>query len=213
MTTRSIFQNLLFFTVLFLQPSIFGQVDTVFFNDGKVQGIGTLINGQKNGKWTTYFDTGSIESEGHYKNNKRTGKWIWYHDNGVLCSKEKYKNNKLKIRKSKFWDKKGNPSNVSEIITDPKYPGGMNAFRRMVADNLKYPREAQLKGISGKVFVQFAINKKGELVDAKIIKGVDPYLDNEALRVVKLSGKWTPGTMHGKKLKVKFTFPVIFSLQ
>ncbi|MDR1172313.1 MAG: energy transducer TonB, partial [Bacteroidales bacterium] len=61
-------------------------------------------------------------------------------------------------------------------------------------------------------FVEFTINQKGELVDAKISRGVDPLLDAEALRVIRSSPKWTPGKQRGKTVKVKYTFPVVFKL-
>jgi protein TonB len=60
--------------------------------------------------------------------------------------------------------------------------------------------------------VQFAINSKGEVVDAVILKGVDPALDQEALRVIMSSPKWEPGRQRGKPVKVQFTFPINFVL-
>lgn len=101
------------------------------------------------------------------------------------------------------------------IVEDmPKFEGGdVNTFRNWVQSHLKYPEVAAENGISGKVFVQFAVNSKGEVVDAKVVRGVDPALDQEALRVVNSSPKWTPGKQRGKPVKVQFTFPIVFVLQ
>jgi protein TonB len=104
---------------------------------------------------------------------------------------------------------------VFVIVEDmPKFKGGdMNEFRSWVFKNLRYPEIAQENGISGRVFVQFAVNSKGEVVDAVVVRGVDPALDKEALRVIKSSPKWQPGKQRGRPVKVQFTFPVVFVLQ
>jgi protein TonB len=95
----------------------------------------------------------------------------------------------------------------------PSFQGkGQEGFREWIARNLKYPESAAKKGIGGRVFVQFAINSKGEVVDAVILKGVDPALDQEALRVIMSSPKWEPGRQRGKPVKVQFTFPINFVL-
>lgn len=97
----------------------------------------------------------------------------------------------------------------------PKFNGG-NAnieFSRYIMKNLKYPEIAAENGVSGRVIVQFDIDKEGNLVDALIYKGVDPALDAEALRVVNTSPRWTPGMQGIKKMKVRFVFPIMFVLQ
>jgi TonB family protein len=101
------------------------------------------------------------------------------------------------------------------IVEDmPKFQGGdQNEFRRYVQENLQYPDSAVAKGISGKVFVQFVVNSRGKVVNTKIVRGVDPYLDNEALRVINSSPLWEPGTQRGRPVSVQFTFPVVFVLQ
>jgi protein TonB len=101
------------------------------------------------------------------------------------------------------------------IVEDmPKFQGGdQNTFRAWIQSNLKYPEIAAENGISGKVFVNFVVNKNGDVVDAKVVRGVDPSLDQEALRVVRSSPKWTPGKQRGKPVKVQFTFPIVFVLQ
>jgi protein TonB len=85
-------------------------------------------------------------------------------------------------------------------------------FKSYLSENLRYPEIAAENGISGKVFVKFAVNSKGKVVDVVILRGVDPSLDKEAIRVVKSSPMWTPGKQRGKEVKVQFTFPVYFVL-
>jgi protein TonB len=101
------------------------------------------------------------------------------------------------------------------IVEDmPSFQGkGQEGFREWIAQNLRYPEIAAENGISGKVYVQFAVNSKGQVVDAVVVRGVDPALDKEAIRVVMSSPKWTPGRQRGKPVKVQFTFPINFVLQ
>jgi protein TonB len=91
--------------------------------------------------------------------------------------------------------------------------GGEDAFREWIAKNLRYPEIAADNGISGRVYVQFAVNSKGEVCDAVVVRGVDPALDKEALRVVLSSPRWEPGRQRGRPVKVQFTFPINFILQ
>ena len=105
---------------------------------------------------------------------------------------------------------------VFYIVEDmPTFNGGDPAteFRKYIAQNLQYPEIAAENGVSGRVIVQFAVNKFGKVVDAKIVRSVDSALDKEAVRVVISSPKWTPGKQRGKAVKVLFTFPINFVLQ
>jgi periplasmic protein TonB len=101
------------------------------------------------------------------------------------------------------------------IVEDmPSFQGkGQEGFREWIAQNLRYPEIAAENGISGKVYVQFAVNSKGEVVDAVVVRSVDPSLDKEAVRVVMSAPKWVPGKQRGKPVKVQFTFPINFVLQ
>jgi len=86
-------------------------------------------------------------------------------------------------------------------------------FPKFIAQNLKYPDSAKSDGISGIVEVQFVINKEGSVVDAMVIESVSPLLDEEALRVVMSSPKWTTGKQLGKIVEVLYKFPIQFVLE
>ena len=88
--------------------------------------------------------------------------------------------------------------------------GDVKKFGEWVAQNLKYPDIAIKKGISGKVFVQYAINTSGEVVDVKVVRSANPLLDEEAVRVIKSSPKWEPAKQYGKNVKQQFTMPIAF---
>jgi len=90
----------------------------------------------------------------------------------------------------------------------PEYPGGMEAFRKYITDHLILSEEITRQGIKGKIYVQFTVDTDGSLVDIKIIRGLDPVVDKEVLRVVRLSPKWKPGKQSGKPVKVQYVVPV-----
>lgn len=98
---------------------------------------------------------------------------------------------------------------VSEKM--PQFPGGEDAMRKYLVENIKYPAVAGEVGV-GRVFVSFVIDKDGSVTDAKVLRGVDPLLDKEALRVVNAMPKWEPGIQYGKAVKVQYTVPINFSL-
>jgi len=91
--------------------------------------------------------------------------------------------------------------------------GDVQSFRAWVQKNVQYPTIAQENGVSGKVFVQYAVNSKGEVVDVKVVRGVEPSLDKEAVRVIQSSPKWEPAKQRGTKVKQQFTIPIAFVLQ
>ena len=96
----------------------------------------------------------------------------------------------------------------------PHFPGGQQALMEFLDKNLeRLPPVAQGDGNQGRVIVQVVIGKDGSVVNPQIARGVDPYLDKEALRVVKLMPKWEPGVLNGKKVAVKFYIPVVFKHQ
>ena len=95
----------------------------------------------------------------------------------------------------------------------PEFPGGMAACLKFLANNIKYPAIAQESNIQGKVIIQFVVNKDGSIVDPVVVRSVDPHLDKEALRVISMMPKWSPGMQRGKPVRVKYTVPVTFRLQ
>ena len=96
----------------------------------------------------------------------------------------------------------------------PKFQGGdANNFSKWVASHLEYPEIAKENGVSGRVMVQFTVNPNGTVSDVKVLRGVDPSLDKEAVRVIQSSPKWTPGKQRDRAVKVTYQFPVIFQLR
>lgn len=98
------------------------------------------------------------------------------------------------------------------VETQPVPSGGSDGFYRYVQKNLKYPHQARRMGIEGKVFVQFVVQKDGTINQVKILRGIGAGCDEEAIRVIKISPKWTPGKQRGKAVNVRMVLPITFRM-
>ena len=145
---------------------------------------------------------------------------IWKKDGkmmGVPATVNKENNSNMKIVMDREWQ---NPPvddpdyPVYEVVeTMPEYPdGGMSGMMQFLSKNIRYPVNAQKNGTQGRVTVHFVVNADGSLSNIGIIRGVDPELDGEAVRVISAMPKWKPGTQGGKPVRVKYTVPVMFRL-
>lgn len=103
---------------------------------------------------------------------------------------------------------------VFDIVEQqPLFPGGPAALLKYLSENTKYPVVAQENGVQGRVTVQFVVEKDGSISDVHVLRGVDPSLDKEAVRVVKSMPRWTPGKQNGITVRVNYRVPVLFRLQ
>jgi protein TonB len=87
----------------------------------------------------------------------------------------------------------------------------MEGLRSFITSNLKYPAEARKQGIEGSVFVSFIVEKDGAITDAVVVKGLSPEMDEEAVRVTKLT-QWIPGQQNGKIVRSRFVLPIKYAL-
>ena len=96
----------------------------------------------------------------------------------------------------------------------PSFMGGdANTFSRWISQHVNYPEIAQQNGVQGRVTVQFTVMKDGSVGGVKLLRGIDPYLDKEALRVVASSPRWEPGRQRDRAVNVTYQFPVVFTLR
>ena len=103
---------------------------------------------------------------------------------------------------------------IFQVVEEmPEFPGGMGEAMKFLAKNIKYPVAAQQAKIEGRVIVQFVVERDGSISDVHAMRGVNPDLDAEAIRVVSLMPKWKPGKQRGKAVAVKYTMPIMFRLQ
>jgi protein TonB len=99
------------------------------------------------------------------------------------------------------------------VEEQPEFPGGNAAMMKFLSDNIKYPVIAQENGIQGRVITNFVVERDGSITDVQVVRGVDPSLDKEAVRVIQSMPKWKPGKQRGSPVRVRFTLPVVFRLQ
>lgn len=156
-------------------------------NFNYISDAGKVVRGKREGTWTIDFKNRNITSTEIYKN-------------GELISGESITGNGeiIKYRGSRF--------------TSPQFKGGVKAFGGYLSNNIRYPENERQKNIEGRVILTFVIEKDGSLSDIKVLRSVSPGLDNEALRVLKKSPKWLPGTMMGRPIRVTYNVPVNFAL-
>ena len=95
----------------------------------------------------------------------------------------------------------------------PMFPGGDGALMGSLSSHINYPTVAAENGVQGRVVVGFVVERDGSITDVQILRGVDPSLDREAMRVVKSMPRWTPGKQNGSAVRVKYQVPVAFRLQ
>jgi periplasmic protein TonB len=121
----------------------------------------------------------------------------------------------IEIDMSSFEDTKEEevePIPFASVEEKPTFPGGDKALLKYLAENTKYPEIAKENGIQGRVFVQFVIDKNGNVSQVSIARGVDPYLDKEAKRVVSTLPSWKPGKQRGIAVPVTYIVPINFKL-
>jgi len=132
----------------------------------------------------------------------------------VLNGKKTDKGYFLKIKLKAENEQPLGEDDVHVLVDEkPVFPGGDLAMRKHIARIVKYPNEAQKKGIEGKVLVTFVINKLGEVEKARVMRSVCPSIDKEAIRIVSTLPKWKPGKMNGSPVNVSYTIPLSFGLQ
>ncbi len=99
------------------------------------------------------------------------------------------------------------------VYTSPRYPGRIGSITKYFSDNLQYPEEAKRLKIEGQVQVDFIVTKNGDVKDVKVIKGIGGGCDEEAVRLIKESGKWIAATERGEKIDKKQSEFINFKLK
>ena len=108
--------------------------------------------------------------------------------------------------------KDNEPVKFIEVEEKPEFPGGEAELYKFISKKIRYPEKAMKKKIQGTVWIQFIIEKDGSVTNAKVIRSVNPDLDNEALRAIKSMPKWKPGKNKGQLVRVIYELPIKFNL-
>lgn len=164
-----------------------------------------------NGKIIGYNSNGNVAFTGQYKNGFMVDKWDFYGPSGIVNRSKTYK----------LTDETKNiPSGSSTVGLNETYlqmeyePTFENYtqgfFEQYISRSVNYPASCLYKGIRGKVFVRFVINKEGVLENVELENSVHPLIDQEAVRVIMSSPLWTPGFSSKIPVKVSYTVPINF---
>jgi len=186
-----------------------------YYRNGTLQMSGSYKTKKlkkKHGYFQYFYENGRVYYEGRYETDEFDGEWKWYREDGSLSSQEWYKEG-VAVEFT-FWNADG--SKVEEerqILEMAEFKGGELGLRRYIAQNVRYPKQAQYAGMEGKVYVKFFIDTDGFVERARIEKSVDSDLDKEALRVVVAMPQWIPGTRHNLPARISYTVPINFVLK
>ena len=203
---------------------------TLYYPDGKLYAIenydksgkvkliesrdstGNILCENGNGKWIKYLNNFKTElEEGTVKDSLENGEWHEKYDLPddyitVYC--------KGKIISSTDPDRPIGESifNYNNLEVEPEYKDGIINFYRFLGSTVVYPSYAKNNNIQGKVLLTFVVKKDGTLIDIKVMRSPDKSLSDEAIRVVKISSPWIPGTHQGKPVLVQYTLPISFTM-
>lgn len=174
--------------------------------------LGNALVTDGNGHAKFYDDKFTyIQEEGDVKDGKRNSEWKGNSENPKITFTETY-NNGVLITGTAIGEDGKNVTYTQYREVPPQFKGGTQGFGRYLRNNINYPVYAREKNIQGKVILSFVVEKNGELTEVKVNKSVDPGIDAEAVRVLKQSPKWLPGTMFGKPVRVRYSVPIDFSM-
>ncbi len=165
------------------------------FKRGQVLISGSYLEGKKVGAWTTFDLTGNILQVTNYGLNGEIEEIISDFEWNI-SSIEEDRNNGTVI-----------------VETKPVFDGGMSGWGRFLRNNLKYPVEAKRQGYQGDVFVDFIVLKSGVVVNPVVTRSPNQELSQEALRVMRRSPRWLPGTLNGQPIDSEMTIRIRFSLK
>jgi len=156
------------------------------------------------------FGGRSVWEEGMVAGSLKSGKWIGKLADSTIFFEEYYQAGIL--QKGTAYEN-GNKTEYQSGVQQPEFEGGQTGMYRFLTQNMRYPVNAIKSRITGSVLLSFVVCEDGSLCDYEVTKGVDRSLDAEALRVVKkMSGKWKPGVLRGRKVRVKYNLPVTFQM-
>lgn len=150
----------------------------------------------------------SVEEEGNIKNGEKDGDWKGAY--GDITFKETYNNGKFVSGIAT--NKLGEVKNFNEPETLPQFAKGIDAFNLFLAKNIKYPERDRDRNVTGKVVLQFDVERDGTISNIKAVRSPTLAMAEESIRVLSLSPKWKPGIIYGFPVRAQFTQTIAFSL-
>ena len=172
-----------------------------------------IVDGERT-KEIDNIDPKDIESISVLKNESAISKYGDEGKNGVIEVTTKSAITKSALKDTAKDKLRISPEEIFVVVEDqPQFTGGTKALMQYLRDNIKYPKESHEKKIEGRVIVNFVVNTDGSISDVSVIRGIDPMLDAEAMRVISEMPNWKPGMQRGEAVRVRFTLPIVYRLR
>lgn len=183
------------------------------YASGQDSAVINFKNNKAEGQCMIYFANGAPRFIKIYRDGRLYGDFVQYYPSGQLRRKERYEDGKC--IGGELYAEDGSKLNHEPYMVMPKFPGGMAAFRELLKNLMKYPKEAQQRKAEGKVLIEIIVDKDGTMTSPTFLKKVYPALDEEAMRVVNTIAqtyKWSPGRQDGEAKRVRYVLPINFKL-
>ncbi|HAL82561.1 MAG TPA: hypothetical protein DCO83_10270 [Mucilaginibacter sp.] len=172
---------------------------------------GNVLAENGKGKWTEFDENFSeVNAEGEIENGIEAGTWHGRVDDSTNFESVFVKGKVISTTRTYKYKPNGETFTSVDIV--PEFPGGLEAFARFLYRNIRYPALARENNTSGRVIVNFVVERDGSLSDVKVARGIGDGCDEEAVRIIKLSPRWKPGIQNGKPVRVSYSVPIGFSL-
>jgi TonB family protein len=152
-----------------------------------------------------------LVEHGKVVNGLRDSVWTIFYDNGKVFCYESWHIGQLIDGIS--YDPAGNDYYYREVVVLPEPAGGFQEFYRQTSNKMTYPKDAQRRGIEGKVLVEVMVDREGWITSPRIAKGIGFGCDEEALKAVALSSPWMPCKQRGQSINCKMIIPIVFKLK
>lgn len=197
-----------------------------FYENGQVKQEGEYKNGRKSGLWKEYYDNGQLSDEEFHLEEKTlfyqhwdpsgtplltngTGKYI----QKTSADHEQHIEIRDSILIAAFTIDEISGDSIYLVVEEgAEYKSGLEVLYKGIGEELSYPKKARKMGIEGKVFVEFVVDKTGNIRDVKIVKGIGGGCDEEAVSVLLTKNNWKPGMVKGKPVLQKMVLPIAFKL-
>lgn len=164
----------------------------------------------KNGKYEEWYVEGGKRISCNYSENMLNGDFIAYYPNGNLKRMEWWENGIW--LDGECYDENGKITDYYAYQEQPEFYGGLTELYKYLGKELKYPKYAEKHRIFGVVYVGFVVDIDGTIKNIKVLNQVDPFLRNEAVRIVSEMPRWKPGRFEGELVQIEYTLPIRFTL-
>jgi hypothetical protein len=166
-----------------------------------------FLDNKFDGLYKSYYDKDHIKHQGYFSRGLKTGEWKIFYANQQLAAKELY-NTTGDLTDSAYFDENGQPTVKKNISTEPIFKGGYPRFYKFLAKNLRFPDP----DLTGRVVCSVTVNTDGRLSNIEIFSSSHNSLSQEAIRVLKLSPPWLPGTLFGEPTAIQTKITINFTI-